>query len=153
MEKVHNTTAKTTPYTVCVTDEHRHLCAPAKPVIPPPGGNGGLIPPGSLAVNECILRPHICGDGECIDKPDGYDCVCRPGYRSRGHPPRCEGKDVVWVLSSLGVVLQISMNARRVNVKMDAVRTHQAVLIVSVRKDLTYRLTETIVLTMMSAAK
>lgn len=32
-------------------------------------------------VNECILRPNICGGGQCTDTLEGYDCECYPGYR------------------------------------------------------------------------
>lgn len=39
--------------------------------------------PGSLTqVNECALRPDICGqDGKCIDTPEGYRCECKPGFQ------------------------------------------------------------------------
>ncbi|KAJ8945202.1 hypothetical protein NQ318_013652 [Aromia moschata] len=32
-------------------------------------------------VNECILRPDICGKGRCVDLPKGYKCECDSGYR------------------------------------------------------------------------
>ena len=41
-------------------------------------------------INECILRPDICGSGKCIDTPDGYRCECKPGYNV-GPTGTCEG--------------------------------------------------------------
>lgn len=41
-------------------------------------------------INECILRPDICGAGKCIDTPDGYKCECKPGY-DVGPTGICEG--------------------------------------------------------------
>nr|CAD7423795.1 unnamed protein product [Timema monikensis] len=38
--------------------------------------------PGELTlINECALRANICGNGHCVDTPDGYRCECHPGYR------------------------------------------------------------------------
>lgn len=36
---------------------------------------------GQISVNECILRPDICGQGKCIDTIQGYECICDAGYR------------------------------------------------------------------------
>lgn len=57
-----------------------------------PETNGGNKPPLKIiSVNECILRPHICGvEGECIDTADGYECLCKPGYH-KGPSQVCEG--------------------------------------------------------------
>lgn len=47
--------------------------------------------PGHISkINECILRPDICGAGKCIDTPDGYRCECKPGYEV-GPSGVCEG--------------------------------------------------------------
>lgn len=54
------------------------------------GGEGGGGPP--MAIDECALRPDICGGGDCVDMPDGYLCRCHPGYSSKGQSQLCEGK-------------------------------------------------------------
>nr|CAD7197317.1 unnamed protein product [Timema douglasi] len=47
--------------------------------------------PGELTlINECALRANICGNGHCVDTPDGYRCECHPGYR-KGASEVCEG--------------------------------------------------------------
>ncbi|XP_069699509.1 fibrillin-2-like isoform X2 [Periplaneta americana] len=49
--------------------------------------------PGDIAqVNECALRPNICGNGRCIDTTDGYRCECFPGYQ-KGESEVCEDID------------------------------------------------------------
>lgn len=35
----------------------------------------------SIPINECILRPDICGHGKCVDTVTSYECHCDPGYR------------------------------------------------------------------------
>lgn len=82
-------------------EDHRKLCASPthprrpEPVSPikekgePPDGHKKQ-PLGYIPVNECILRPDICGEGECIDTFEGYECHCKPGYR-KGHKQVCEG--------------------------------------------------------------
>lgn len=69
-----------------VTDGYRKLC----------GGGGGGGPGGEgegppMAIDECALRPQICGGGDCVDTPDGYICECHPGFTSRGQSQVCEG--------------------------------------------------------------
>lgn len=57
--------------------------------------------PGDVTqVNECALRANICGNGRCIDTPDGYQCDCYPGYQ-KGESEVCEGQSsfhIVFVL-------------------------------------------------------
>lgn len=66
------------------------MCAGDK-IVSGPESNGGSKPPLKIiSVNECILRPHICGEGQCIDTADGYECRCKPGYRE-GPSQVCEG--------------------------------------------------------------
>ncbi|XP_050520393.1 fibrillin-2-like isoform X2 [Daktulosphaira vitifoliae] len=37
-------------------------------------------------VDECALRPEICGNGgKCIDTVDGYACECHPGFSKSRH--------------------------------------------------------------------
>lgn len=50
-------------------------------------------------INECILRPDICGAGKCIDTPDGYKCECKPGY-TVGPSGICEGKMIFKFLNT-----------------------------------------------------
>lgn len=79
---------------ILFTDEHRRLCAGPKLYYPTDTThtNGGSKPPVEyIAVNECILRPHICGEGDCIDTIDGYECLCKPGFR-KGDTQVCEGQ-------------------------------------------------------------
>lgn len=45
-------------------------------------------------VDECGLRPDICGTGgKCIDTVDGYACECYPGFTKSRHEDSqvCEG--------------------------------------------------------------
>src|ERR1700734_1936295 len=44
-------------------------------------------------VDECGLRPDICGNGKCIDTPDGYKCECRVGYYQRSPMSPCDDLD------------------------------------------------------------
>ncbi|XP_018328225.1 fibrillin-2 isoform X2 [Agrilus planipennis] len=82
-------------------DEHRRLCFD----IPPKHQDGtvtvdvthtkqGGIPTAGIIslVNECALRPDICGEGTCIDTPEAYECHCKPGYR-KGASRVCEDID------------------------------------------------------------
>lgn len=43
-------------------------------------------------IDECALRPDICGGGRCIDTPDGYKCECHPGFK-KGQSQVCEDVD------------------------------------------------------------
>ena len=50
----------------------------------------GLPPPGpncEINLDDCASNP--CDSGTCLDKIDGYECVCAPGYT--GEPPRARG--------------------------------------------------------------
>lgn len=44
-----------------------------------------------ITINECVLRPDICGGGKCIDTVDGYECECYPGFLKLSG--RCEDID------------------------------------------------------------
>lgn len=83
-------------------DEHRALCT-GKPIgppslqEPPTQGDANQIHPGFMLVNECVLRPDICGEGQCIDTVEGYECICKPGYR-KGRTQYCEGTSITnWI--------------------------------------------------------
>ncbi|XP_018574078.1 fibrillin-2-like [Anoplophora glabripennis] len=81
-------------------DEHRKLCeAATRHIIP--GDTSVHITTGDMkvdqvshitAVNECMLRPDICGKGRCIDTQKGYECECDSGYRL-GKSHVCEDID------------------------------------------------------------
>ena len=45
-------------------------------------------------IDECALKPDICGSGDCVDLPDGYMCQCLPGYTNNGTSGKdyCEGR-------------------------------------------------------------
>ncbi|XP_066993764.2 fibrillin-2 [Anabrus simplex] len=60
-------------------DDHKKLC-------------GDMPGPISQMINECALRPDICGNGKCIDTPEGYRCECSPGYH-KGQTEVCEDID------------------------------------------------------------
>ncbi|XP_073977329.1 fibrillin-2-like isoform X3 [Rhodnius prolixus] len=44
-------------------------------------GGGEADPGHTMNVDECGLRPNICGGGQCTDTSDGYTCICFPGYQ------------------------------------------------------------------------
>lgn len=68
-------------------DEHRYLCSGGKGIIGidhvtiTKDGDKIKIPSSIIRIDECALRPDICGPGECVDTVDGYECRCKPGYR------------------------------------------------------------------------
>ncbi|XP_046415905.1 fibrillin-2-like isoform X1 [Neodiprion fabricii] len=49
------------------SDEHRKLCQESA----------------KYTLDECAIRPGICGNGKCTDKTDGYECQCFPGYENK----------------------------------------------------------------------
>ncbi|XP_036448595.1 latent-transforming growth factor beta-binding protein 1 isoform X2 [Colossoma macropomum] len=55
---------------------------PAAPVAILPSSAPQDISPTQLAeVDECIIRPDICGQGFCYNTPESYNCICHEGYR------------------------------------------------------------------------
>ncbi|KAM4693253.1 latent-transforming growth factor beta-binding protein 1 isoform 2-T2 [Discoglossus pictus] len=40
-------------------------------------------------INECIIDPHICGEGDCVNLPIGYTCICQNGYELNTHRTKC----------------------------------------------------------------
>nr|CAI5824069.1 unnamed protein product [Callosobruchus analis] len=88
-------------------DEHRRLCETHPPPVHPqqPHLTGGFdvtqgkIPGpadqvGHITVNECILRPDICGKGgRCVDTAEGYECICEAGYKLNTRTKTCEDID------------------------------------------------------------
>ncbi|XP_065222296.1 fibrillin-2-like [Planococcus citri] len=55
---------------------------------------GGSTPNVSIPtlVDECGLRPGICGGGQCVDVAEGFTCNCYPGYKKQksGDAQVCE---------------------------------------------------------------
>lgn len=88
---------------IFLLDEHRKLCQRPQIYYPPPAiedreynqttwrerpeQNTKLV---GTPVDECMLRPTICGQGKCVDLAEGYDCVCDAGFR-KGKSQVCEG--------------------------------------------------------------
>lgn len=77
-------------------DEHRILCAGGKGLIHidhetiTKDINGKKKPVSFIKINECALRPDICGAGDCVDTLEGYECHCKPGYKLN-RDQVCEG--------------------------------------------------------------
>lgn len=120
-------------------DEHRHLCyglPPIKHMLINVTRNGDKIPPGSIVlINECILRPDICGEGTCKDTVVGYECICKSGFKN-GPNKACEGNLLPHFISKTinNYFLKISMNVAKENVKMVGVRIRLEVTVVSARQ-------------------
>lgn len=58
------------------------------------GGSVSTVNTSSIIpVNECVLRPGICGGGRCIDTPDSFTCDCYQGYYKKKSDDAqvCEG--------------------------------------------------------------
>ena len=47
---------------------------------------------GGIRLNECAVRPEICGNGRCVDTAGSYRCDCDPGYEVDPRTARCEGQ-------------------------------------------------------------
>jgi hypothetical protein len=60
-----------------IVDDYNRLCSQLQSV---------------TEVNECVLRPDICGNGKCIDTKEGYECECHPGF-TRKSGGKCEDVD------------------------------------------------------------
>lgn len=66
-----------------LSDEHKKLCEDINT-----SGVGTMT-----AVDECALRPDICGGGRCLDTPEAYLCECFDGF-TQGPSHVCEGQSV-----------------------------------------------------------
>lgn len=99
LRKVHSHFYVYQTYIFVVPEDHRRLCA--GPVVPstdplsPIQRKNDTVGPDKKSqmeypINECMLRPDICGEHQCVDTYSGYECICKPGYR-KGHNQVCEG--------------------------------------------------------------
>ncbi len=43
-------------------------------------------------IDECNENGHICLNGQCINKPGSYHCVCNKGYQLSPDGAFCVGK-------------------------------------------------------------
>ncbi|XP_039739731.1 latent-transforming growth factor beta-binding protein 2 isoform X6 [Pteropus medius] len=52
-----------------------------------------LVTPGPPDIDRCATgATNICGPGTCVNLPDGYRCICSPGYRL--HPSEAYCTDI-----------------------------------------------------------
>ncbi|RZF38291.1 hypothetical protein LSTR_LSTR007889 [Laodelphax striatellus] len=95
----------------CEIYDHRKLCEEISSsgfggVVSPPGslgaggvtngtgGGSGPAVPRMTPVDECALRPGICGaGGRCLDTAEAYVCQCHPGYAQAAASHVCEDVD------------------------------------------------------------
>ncbi|XP_007939559.1 latent-transforming growth factor beta-binding protein 2 [Orycteropus afer afer] len=80
---------------VTISVTHAPIRVPGEPTTPLPGQKteepgkergtpptDALVTPGPPAIDKCGAgATNICGPGTCVNLPDGYRCVCSPGYR------------------------------------------------------------------------
>ncbi len=43
-------------------------------------------------IDECHVRPDICGAGICYNTADSYKCICDDGYRIDSEGITCVGE-------------------------------------------------------------
>nr|XP_055027745.1 latent-transforming growth factor beta-binding protein 1 isoform X1 [Misgurnus anguillicaudatus] len=63
--------------------EVKEKVSPPAPVEILPSHASQDISPTQLAeVDECYVKPFICGPGHCYNTPDSYECICETGYET-----------------------------------------------------------------------
>ncbi|KAA0711091.1 Latent-transforming growth factor beta-binding protein 1 [Triplophysa tibetana] len=68
----------------------REEVSPPAPVEILPSHASQEIAPTQLAeVDECRIKPDICGQGVCINNPDSYICICDIGFRTDSEDTTC----------------------------------------------------------------
>ncbi|XP_043119087.1 latent-transforming growth factor beta-binding protein 1 isoform X6 [Puntigrus tetrazona] len=68
--------------------------SPPAPVALPPSVESQDISPTQLAeIDECQVRPDICGAGICYNTADSYKCICDDGYRIDSEGTTCVDVD------------------------------------------------------------
>ncbi|XP_069493735.1 latent-transforming growth factor beta-binding protein 2 isoform X3 [Ambystoma mexicanum] len=43
----------------------------------------------TTGIDICAVLPSLCGAGTCVKRPDGYTCLCNPGFRLNTEHSRC----------------------------------------------------------------
>lgn len=61
-----------------------------------------------LDVDECSVKPGICGTAVCKNMPGDFECECPEGYRFNLTTKSCEGEVVV--VSLLMVERRVGLN-------------------------------------------
>ncbi|XP_073682563.1 latent-transforming growth factor beta-binding protein 1 isoform X2 [Garra rufa] len=68
--------------------------SPPAPVALPPSIESQDISPTQLAeIDECQVKPDICGAGICYNTVDSYKCICDDGYRIDSEGTTCVDVD------------------------------------------------------------
>lgn len=60
-----------------------------------------------IDVDECSVKPGICGTAVCKNTPGDFECECAEGYRYNPTSKSCEGRVVVM---SLLMVERVGLN-------------------------------------------
>lgn len=60
-----------------------------------------------IDVDECSVKPSICGTAVCKNTPGDFECECAEGYRYSPTSKSCEGRVVVM---SLLMVERVGLN-------------------------------------------
>lgn len=66
-----------------------------------------------IDVDECSLKPDICGTAVCKNTPGDFECECSEGYRFNPTSKACEGRTVavsLWVVERVGVKPELAFN-------------------------------------------
>ncbi|KAM9465783.1 latent-transforming growth factor beta-binding protein 1 isoform 2-T2 [Clarias gariepinus] len=68
--------------------------SPVAPVVLLPSSASQDINPTQFAeVDECVVRPDICGHGFCYDTAESYNCICDKGYKLNDEETTCVDVD------------------------------------------------------------
>ena len=54
-------------------------------------------------VDECVLKPSICGTAVCKNIPGDFECECAEGYKYNPVSKSCDGKVLLVLLVVEGV--------------------------------------------------
>ncbi|XP_053314536.1 latent-transforming growth factor beta-binding protein 1 isoform X2 [Spea bombifrons] len=48
-----------------------------------------IAPTQVTEINECVVDPDICVEGQCVNLPEGYTCICFAGYKLNEERTKC----------------------------------------------------------------
>ncbi|XP_063299187.1 latent-transforming growth factor beta-binding protein 1 isoform X2 [Pelobates fuscus] len=48
-----------------------------------------IAPTQVTEINECTVDPDICGEGQCVNLPEGYTCICFTGFTLNEERTKC----------------------------------------------------------------